>query len=84
MSRDVCDHLDRTASAPDATGWMTGEIPIESLTHARGELLRLGPEIVVESPPELRAAMVEAVRGLGALYADAGAGRTGDVPLWSP
>jgi len=71
MSRSVCDHFDQTATAPDAAGWMTGEIPFESLTHARGELLKLGPEIVVESPPELRAALVDAVRKLGTLYADA-------------
>src|SRR5690606_20036246 len=53
MTNDVCDHVEATASAPDDEGWVAAEIPIESLPRARGEPPRLGPEIVVESPPEL-------------------------------
>ena len=75
MTNDVCDHVEATASAPDDEGWVAAEIPIESLPRARGEPPRLGPEIVVESPPELRAAMIDAVCGLRALddvWSDAG------------
>jgi predicted DNA-binding transcriptional regulator YafY len=71
MGKEIADRFDATASAPDRSGWTRGQIPFESLTQARAELLRLGPEIVVDGPPPLRAAMVAAVRDLAALYSHA-------------
>ncbi|WP_042377385.1 helix-turn-helix transcriptional regulator [Streptacidiphilus melanogenes] len=49
-------------------GWRRALIPIESTTHAEGELLRLGPQVEVLSPPELRARITTAARALAELY----------------
>ncbi|NEX91998.1 WYL domain-containing protein [Caulobacter sp. 17J65-9] len=64
---------ERAASAgpPDADGWRTVSIPIESVTHALGEVMKLGPEAEVLSPPDLRAAIAAEARRLAALYAEA-------------
>ena len=59
----------QTAGAPDAAGWVTAVIPVETLGHAVGDLLTLGPDVEVLDPPELRARMGEAAAALGALYA---------------
>jgi predicted DNA-binding transcriptional regulator YafY len=53
----------------DAEGWTCAVIPIESLAHARSELLALGPDVEVVSPPQLREQMQDAVTALAALYA---------------
>ncbi|MFI6600984.1 helix-turn-helix transcriptional regulator [Nonomuraea sp. NPDC050536] len=52
----------------DAEGWRTLTVPIESITHARWLLLRMGPSVEVLGPPELRGLMVEAVTELGKMY----------------
>jgi predicted DNA-binding transcriptional regulator YafY len=57
---------------PDAGGWFTVVVAIESLPHARAEFLRLGADVEVLEPAELRAEMAAAVRGLAALYLDPG------------
>ncbi|WP_042425745.1 helix-turn-helix transcriptional regulator [Streptacidiphilus anmyonensis] len=49
-------------------GWRRALIPIESLTHAEGELLRLGPQVEVLSPPALRERLTTAARALAELY----------------
>lgn len=59
----------RTAGPADSDGWMSVEIPIESIDHAAGDVLRLGTEAEVLSPPELRARMAELSARLGAIYA---------------
>jgi predicted DNA-binding transcriptional regulator YafY len=56
------------AGPPDADGWTEVVIPIESLQHAQVELLKLGPEVEVLAPPELRAQLSEAVRELARIY----------------
>jgi predicted DNA-binding transcriptional regulator YafY len=58
----------RTATAPDEKGWTRVDIPIESLDHAAGELLKLGADAEVLAPPRLRSKMVELAARLGALY----------------
>ncbi|HET9111160.1 MAG TPA: YafY family protein [Ktedonobacterales bacterium] len=58
----------RTASAPDEEGWTTSVIPIESVQHATGELLRLGTDADVLEPPELRERIVETISALAARY----------------
>jgi predicted DNA-binding transcriptional regulator YafY len=60
------------ARTPDADGWVTAVIPIESIEHALHDLLRLGPDAEVLAPPELRARVAEAARGLARLYAGNG------------
>ena len=57
-----------SAGPPDAGGWVHAVIPIESLTHAHGDLLRLGAEVEVLSPAPLRARLAETATALAALY----------------
>ncbi|MER6363575.1 WYL domain-containing protein [Kitasatospora sp. NPDC001527] len=49
-------------------GWTQARVPIESVEHAHGEFLRLGAEIEVLSPPELRDRIAATVRTLAARY----------------
>jgi predicted DNA-binding transcriptional regulator YafY len=53
---------------PDADGWTTVELPTESLDHAEPDLLRLGPDVVVVGPPELRERVAAAVAAMAAVY----------------
>lgn len=58
----------RTASPPDAKGWVQAKVPIETTDHAMRELLKLGVEVEVLGPPELREAMRMAAATLAARY----------------
>jgi predicted DNA-binding transcriptional regulator YafY len=58
----------RTARKPDKKGWVRVEIPIESVSHAVGEVLRLGAGVEVLAPPELRTRMADIAAELGAIY----------------
>lgn len=61
------------AAVPAPVGadeWLIATIPIESFDHAIGDLLKLGAEVEVLAPPELRARMAETVRTLARRYAD--------------
>ncbi|MEU5846140.1 WYL domain-containing protein [Saccharopolyspora shandongensis] len=49
-------------------GWRRAVIPIESLAHAEAELLRLGPEVEVLAPPELRERIAASARTMATLY----------------
>ncbi|MFI7541493.1 helix-turn-helix transcriptional regulator [Actinoplanes sp. NPDC049599] len=64
--------MSRTARAragpPDADGWLTTTVPIESARHGHIELLKLGADAEVLDPPELRAMFVATARGLGRTY----------------
>lgn len=64
----VAGAAERNAGPPDAAGWVTTVVPIESLTHAHGDLLRLGAEVEVLAPAELRAMLAATAAGLAALY----------------
>jgi predicted DNA-binding transcriptional regulator YafY len=44
-----------TASRPDARGWVRCRLPLESIEFGIRELMRLGEEVRVIGPPELRA-----------------------------
>jgi predicted DNA-binding transcriptional regulator YafY len=52
----------------DEQGWVRAVIPIESLAHARSELLALGAEVEVLGPPALREQMAETARTMASLY----------------
>ncbi|RAG82861.1 transcriptional regulator [Streptacidiphilus pinicola] len=52
--------------APD--GWTVAGVPIESVDHAHDELLRLGADVEVLSPPALRARLAETARTLAERY----------------
>lgn len=56
------------ATEPDAEGWRTLTVPVESITYARWLLLRMGASVEVLGPPELRALMAESVAELGKMY----------------
>lgn len=53
----------------DEDGWARAVIPIESIAHARTELLGLGAEVEVVSPAPLREQMRDAATALTSLYA---------------
>ena len=57
-----------SAGAPDADGWVTTVVPIESVRHGHTELLKLGATAEVLEPPELRDLLAETARGLAATY----------------
>ncbi|MBW8487159.1 helix-turn-helix transcriptional regulator, partial [Actinomadura parmotrematis] len=56
------------AGGPDGDGWVTTVLPVESAEVAADELLRLGPEVEVLEPPELRALLAGAAERTAALY----------------
>ncbi len=62
----VLDGVNRGELEPG--GWRRTAIPIESLAHAESELLRLGPEVEVLAPPELRERITASARAVAALY----------------
>ena len=70
--RDVSPAASEVAEAshrackPD--GWIKAEIPIEAISQARRQLLRLGAEIEVLAPAELRNAIAAEARAVAALY----------------
>jgi predicted DNA-binding transcriptional regulator YafY len=50
-------------------GWVKAEIPVESIDNATRQLLRMGAEIEVLGPPDLRAAVAREAARVVALYA---------------
>ncbi|MCM0677517.1 WYL domain-containing protein [Micromonospora phytophila] len=75
----VAAAVDASAGPPDDAGWVTAVIPIESLTHAHGDLLRLGADVEVLTPAALRERLAATAADLAALYAPASSGVTRDV-----
>ncbi|UGQ11618.1 WYL domain-containing protein [Yinghuangia sp. ASG 101] len=57
-----------TAGPPDADGWVTVTLPLETWDIGYFELLRLGPEAEVLHPPEFRARLADATRRAATLY----------------
>ncbi|MEV6684345.1 YafY family protein [Streptomyces sp. NPDC051130] len=53
---------------PEGRGWTETRVPIESIDHAHGEFLRLGSDIEVMAPAELRDRIAGTVRTLAARY----------------
>jgi predicted DNA-binding transcriptional regulator YafY len=68
MGADVVGAALAAAGEPDPEGWRTLTVPVESITHARWVLLRMGADVEVLGPPQLRALMGEAVAELAKLY----------------
>lgn len=59
----VAGKAEETAEAPDKSGWLRCELPLESIEAGVRDLLRLGADVEVLGPPELRMAIaVEAER----------------------
>ncbi|MDT7584542.1 MAG: hypothetical protein QOE32_2092 [Pseudonocardiales bacterium] len=57
-----------SAGEPAGDGWVTATLPIESTRHAESVLLRLGAEVEVLAPPELRERLAAVARALVARY----------------
>ncbi|MFE1755410.1 helix-turn-helix transcriptional regulator [Streptomyces anandii] len=57
------------AGAPDAEGWVTVTVPVESEEVAHAQLTSLGPEAEVLAPATLRARLAADAARLAALYA---------------
>jgi len=55
---------------PDDTGWRKIRLPVAQERMAVSEMLKLGPEVEVLDPPDLRLAMRRAVEALMARYAE--------------
>jgi predicted DNA-binding transcriptional regulator YafY len=66
----------RTARKPDKAGWARAEIPIESVQHAAGELLKLGADVEVLEPAALRDRMSAVSAEMAAIYGAARKPRT--------
>ena len=72
MGTAIAESADRTAGKPARDGWVRVTIPIESVPHAAGELVRLGPEAEVIGPAELRARLAGLVGAMAKLYSNRG------------
>lgn len=53
---------------PDADGWAELEVPIEEIGWAAREMIRMGAEVEVLAPPELRERVMAAALKLATLY----------------
>ena len=66
----VLESVAASATAPDDEGWIRAVLPIEGLTHAVGEVFKLGWGVEVLEPAELRAAVAKTARELAELHQD--------------
>jgi predicted DNA-binding transcriptional regulator YafY len=64
MARNVRDGL----GPPDPDGWTTVTLPIESVKHAHADFLRLGEDVEVLAPPELRDLMRTSAAEMSRMY----------------
>jgi predicted DNA-binding transcriptional regulator YafY len=58
------------AGPPDEAGWVNTVVPIESIKHGHTELLKLGADVEVLGPPELRERFAATSRALAAIYVE--------------
>jgi predicted DNA-binding transcriptional regulator YafY len=68
ISTAVRDAVDAAEIAPDADGWAVLTIPIEEVGWATREMTRIGADIEVLEPADLRARMAEVARTMAAMY----------------
>jgi predicted DNA-binding transcriptional regulator YafY len=57
-----------TAGASDADGWVRARVPIESAGQAIADFLRLGTDIEILEPAELREQAARTIRAMAAIY----------------
>lgn len=69
ISQTVRTAVEAAEISLDADGWAVLSIPIEEVGWAAREMTKIGCEIEVIEPPELRARMAETARKLWAFYA---------------
>jgi predicted DNA-binding transcriptional regulator YafY len=63
-----------TMSEPDADGWVTARVPIESVRHGQHALLQLGEQAEVLEPGELRELISASGHAIAARYASRSGG----------
>ncbi|WP_329124545.1 helix-turn-helix transcriptional regulator [Streptomyces sp. NBC_01353] len=68
VAHEVVRAVESTATAVGDDGWVEAVIPTESTDRACGELLRLGVDVEVVAPTELRRAMAGTVEVLARTY----------------
>lgn len=68
LSAEAVRAVAETATPGVRPQWTRAVIPVESVSHTVGELLRLGADIEVIEPPELRERFAETVRALAEFY----------------
>jgi predicted DNA-binding transcriptional regulator YafY len=72
MASDVVNAVNASAEDDcERAGWIKATVPIESLTHAEGEFLKLGAGVEVLAPAALRERIAETAAGLARIYRDA-------------
>jgi predicted DNA-binding transcriptional regulator YafY len=59
---------DAAMSAPDADGWASTTVPIESVKHAHHALLQLGADVEILAPTELRELVAASVHAMAERY----------------
>jgi len=64
----VTEAATRTASKPDAQGWVRCTLPIESIEFGARELMRLGREVEILGPPLLRHYMAATLAAMAEMY----------------
>ncbi|MEV4013249.1 YafY family protein [Nonomuraea angiospora] len=68
MTPGVVAAARESAQPPDEEGWTRVTVPIESIEHALAEFLRLGTDVEVLAPAELRDRMAATATELAARY----------------
>lgn len=68
----VREAIDALVLAPGADGWMECDVPVEEIGWASYEFTRIGADVEVLGPPELRARVVANVEKMARLYGIAG------------
>jgi predicted DNA-binding transcriptional regulator YafY len=68
LGQALADAADRSARDDAVRGWQRITIPIDSIEHATGQLLRLGPEAQVLKPAALRKRLAQTIAAMAALY----------------
>ena len=69
LGQALADAADRSVRDDTVPGWQRVSVPIESVEHAAGQLLRLGADAQVVKPAALRAQLVRTLAAMTALYA---------------
>lgn len=77
LGADIADAV--LAAPPDADGWRTAIVPIESVRHAAGLLLGFADEIEVLAPVALRERLALLAQRVTALYGNVAGLPDGDV-----
>jgi predicted DNA-binding transcriptional regulator YafY len=79
IGRAMARGAQNTIGPPGEDGWVRAVVPIESVRHAHGELLRLGADVEVLEPVELREMLRDTVAELARVYGVAAARTNGSV-----